>query len=184
MTETPAIMPASSQEGRADPFAWEVPELIALAVLVGVAVLAVGGLATGIVRSFSPTSSFAGSQDVWNAIEFGAQWANAILAAIVLGVLGVCWWQLEAWEEVREEPDSENDLSEALGHIQRTRRIISCTGVALGATAAGSVAGFVAQIGTYGSNPLWTLDILGAAEMLAVIVISGTGILVGRQLQR
>lgn len=184
MSQLPTSVRTSPQGGSgADPPTWEVPELIAVAVLASVALVAVGGLVTGITRSFSSTAPFSSSQDIWSAIELGAEWANVVLAAVVLGVLGVCWWQLEAWREVREEPEDEDALSEALGHMQRTRWIISWAMIALGVTAAGSVAGFVAQVGSYGAGPVWAIDIWGASEMLAVIVVSTTGIFVGRRLR-
>ena len=55
--------------------------------------------------------------------------------------------------------------------------------LALGLAVAGSVAGFVGEIGTGGTSPLWVLDLSSGAQMVAVIVIFVTGMLVGRQLR-
>jgi len=185
MTDDPGRAPdpneARNREPRLD---WEVPEIVAVAVLVTVAVLAVGGLATGIARSVTFQSPYTGFFSIWNAVQFGAQWAGPLIALAVLGVLGVCWWQLQAWAEVIEMPDnSDDDLPEALGHMHRARLMISWAVGALGVTAAGSVAGFAAQVGQQGRIGLaWPPDLISGAGMLAVLVVVSTGVLVGRQL--
>src|SRR5580698_7112862 len=123
------------------PLAWEVPEIFGAAVLASVSVLAVGGLATGIARAITEAASNfppgLGSQQVWNAIQFGAEWAGPLLATVVLGVLGLCWWQVSAWMEVTETPGhDENDESEARGHMHRAHLIARWAMVALAVTAA------------------------------------------------
>jgi len=185
MSDSPgAIGPSAAPEaGGAGP-AWEAAEILGAAVLGGVGILAMGGLAVGIARIAVIQEPFANSQYSWNAIEFGAEWANFVVAVIVLGVLGLCWWQLQAWTAVVEDPEEAGQLPDALGHIRRAGQLTRWAEVALGLTLLGSVAGFAASVGTGGTTQLWVLDLIAGAQMLAVIVIFVAGIVVGRQLGR
>ena len=163
---------------------WEVPELVGVAVLLVVAVLALGGLAIGIAGSLKgqlPDNI----SPVWTNLEFGAQWANPLVALAVLGVLGVCWWQLQAWAEVIEAPDEEdeNDRIEALGHMVCARMgVISSLG-ALGVTALGSIAEFVGLLGQGGVSQLWPEYVFRGTEMLAVLVVLAIGMMIERGLR-
>lgn len=170
------------------PLAWEVPEIFGAGVLASVSVLAVGGLATGIARAVTESATNfppgLGSQEVWNAIEFGSEWAGPLLAIVVLGVLGLCWWQVDAWLEVTESPgNDDDDESEARGHMHRARLIARWAIVALAVTAAGAIAGFVAEVGANSGQSLWTIDIYGGGSMLAVLVLLGAAVLVNRKMQ-
>ncbi len=170
------------------PLAWEVPEIFGAAVLACVSVLAVGGLATGIARAITESASNfppgLGSQEVWNAIQFGSQWAGPLLAIVVLGVLGLCWWQVDAWLEVTETPGhDDDDESEARGHMHRAHLIARWAMVTLAVTAAGSIAGFVAEVGTNAGQRIWTIDIYGGGSLLAVLVLLGAAVPVNRKIQ-
>ena len=157
---------------------------MAAAVLGGVGILAVGGLAVGMARIAVVSAPLGEGQYIWSAIDIGAEWANFLVAVIVLGVLGLCWWQLHAWAEVVDDPEEASQLPDALGHIRRARRLTRWAEVALGLTLLGSVAGFAATVGTGGTTELWVFDLVAGAQMLAVIVIFVAGIVVGRQLER
>ncbi len=121
MSEPPGAGAASTDVGEAENRpAWEVPEKVAVALLASVVVLAMGGLAAGIARFVVYNGEpFPGNQAVWSAIEFGAQWADVFVAAVLLAVLGLCWWQLQAWAEVIEDPDDAGQLLDAVGHTAR-----------------------------------------------------------------
>jgi hypothetical protein len=158
---------------------WEVPELVGVAVLLVVAVLALGGLVTGIagtVKSHLPDNI----SPIWTYLEFGAQWAEPLLALAVLGVLGLCWWQVQAWAEVIEAPDEEdeNDRSEALGHMVRARMGAITSLGALVVTALGSVAGFVGMVGQGEVSQLWPGYIVRGTAMLAVLVVLAIGMMI------
>jgi hypothetical protein len=170
------------------PLAWEVPEIFGAAVLSSVSALAVGCLATGIARAITEAASNfppgLGSQEVWNAIQFGSEWAGPLLAIVVLGVLGLCWWQVDAWLEVAEtRSDDDDDESEARGHMHRAHLIARWAMVALVVTAAGSIAGFVAEVGTNAGRSFWTLDLYGGGSLLAVLVLLSAAVPVNRKIQ-
>jgi hypothetical protein len=102
----------------------------------------------------------------------------------VLGVLGLCWWQVDAWLEVTETPgNDDDDESEARGHMRRAHLIARWAMVALAVTAAGSIAGFVAEVGTNAGQGFWTIDIYGGGSLLAVLVLLSAAVAVNRRIQ-
>ena len=184
MSEPPGAVgaPADAADTVSRP-AWEVPEKLAVVLLASVVALAVGGLAAGVARIVVESEPFPGNQAVWNAIDLGAQWSNVFVATFLLGVLGLCWWQLQAWAEVIEDPDDAGQLLDAVGHTARALRTTRAGEAALGLVVVGSVAGFVGAVGTAGTSELWVLDLSSGAQMVAVVIIGAAGILVGRQLR-
>jgi len=176
--------PSAAPEAAGAGPAWEALEIVGAAVLGGVGILAMGGLAVGIARMAVISAPPGEGQYMWSAIEFGAEWATFVVAVIVLGVLGLCWWQLQAWAEVIADPDEAGQLPDALGHIRRAGQLTRWAEVALGLTLVGSVSGFAGSVGTGGTTQLWVLDLIAGAQMLAVIVIFVAGMVVGRQLGR
>jgi hypothetical protein len=124
---------ADDEQSEGDPrrssLTWEVPEIVGVALLVVTALLATSGLVTGIARSFSfPNGGFGEPpiQLTWNAISFGAQWASPVIAVFLLGVLGLCWYQLQVWSELIAAPgddDDDEETSDAHGHIERAQRM-------------------------------------------------------------
>jgi hypothetical protein len=156
MTDSPVLDDVAAEEGDRGPrMAWEVPEIAGAAILVGVAVLIVGGLAVGIARALTTTGGvFAFSnQQTWAAVQFGAVWASPVVAVLLVGVLGLCWWQDQGWEEV--VADGAEELSEARGHLRRARRMIAWTRVLVALTAVGSIALFAAALGINQGSSDW-----------------------------
>jgi hypothetical protein len=175
MTSPYGLEELPPEEGDPDSrLAWEVPEIVAGTILVSIAILATGGLATGIAHDIATSGQFFPSgldnQQVWSAVQIGAQWASPIVALILVGVVGLCWWQWQGWSEVMEDPERADELSEALGHLRRAQRMAMWNRVILVVTAIGSIAVFVAQLGIYGRSEA-TLDIYPGVETLAVMVL-------------
>lgn len=165
----------NDDDAREPPVDWEVPEIAAIAILVAVGLLVLGGLATGIAASAGAPAAFGpGAEAVatGSAIQVGAVWAEPMLAIVLLGVLGVCWWHVDAWSGAV----SDADRAEAAGHILRGRKIARWVSVALVLTLAGSVALFAGLLLTNshsGNVPslIWSRDIYEAASVLAVATI-------------
>jgi hypothetical protein len=170
------------------PLAWELPEIAALAVLAVVGIVAAGGLAAGIGRAVAASDTgFPGSDSqVWLAVQIGGQWASPLIAALLLGVFGLCWWQVQAWSEVTDAPEDDDDVADALGHMGRAHRITLAARIAIVVTAAASIAAFVGTLGIYqgAAGPNWTIDLVVGASTVAVLVLLAAALWVGRRLQR
>ena len=165
---------------------WEFPEIAVVVVLAAVGVLALGGLATGIARSFQGNAISPPGFDrqyVGSSIQFGALWANVVLAAVLLGLMGVCWWNLGEWEPEPDEARSEDGAAEAEGHINRGRNIVIAVQVALGLTSMAAIASLVgAIIGYHSGIVYWAPDFNAGANAVAVLAMAITGVVVGRGL--
>lgn len=167
--------------------AWEVPEIAAVAILFAFLVIVVGGLATGFDVSASQQAPyFDPMENIWNAVQFGASWAEPLLAIVLLGVVGLCWWQVEAWSEEIEEASSEGFT--ALGHMQRARRISQWALGGLIVTAIGAVAGLAALIGfnipSHPGQVVWSRVIGAGADTMATVVVVVAGIVTVNRLNR
>jgi hypothetical protein len=166
--------------------AWEVPEIVAVAILAAFFVIVVGALATGIyvITTQSPGLGVDPMANTWNAISFGASWAEPLLAVIVLGVIGLCWWQVEAWSE-EIEADAE-EPSGAFGHVRRARQISRWALLSLLVTAIGAVAGLIAQVGLnvlgHFGPVTWVRFIGVVASVIAVLIVAVAGLLVVQRL--
>ena len=184
MTDSPALEDVPTEEAGPGPrLAWEVPEIAGAAILVSIALLIVGGLATGIARAVSTSGAWPGpgNQQAWAAIQFGAQWASPVVAVFLLGVLGLCWWQKQGWREVVEGSDGDEELSEAGAHLRRAQRMVVWTRVVLALTALGSIAFFAAELGVNeGSDG--TFDIYPGASTVAVVALFAGAVWIDRKL--
>ena len=187
MPDTPAADSTDDIDSSAERLAWEVPETAAVAILVASGVLMVGGLVAGIVAS-SP--SYEGGTPLRiaasTAISFGATWAGPLLAVTLLGVVGLCWWQAEAWGAASELDDDRDQVVEAAGHMRRAHRISQWTRVELLLICAGAVALVVSSAlmstGGLGTNAVnWARIIVEVANLLAVLVVTGVGVWIGRK---
>jgi hypothetical protein len=186
--DTPAGGFPDEIDGSAYRLAWEVPETGAVAVLAAVGVLMVGGLVAGVVAANSP--SYGGGTplriSVSTAISFGATWAGPLLAIALLAIVGLCWWQAEAWGAV-SEPDHEFERAvEAVGHIQRAHRICWWAQAELLLVCLGAVALVVssALLSTGGLNAgavNWVRIIVEVANLLAVLAVASVGAWIGRK---
>jgi hypothetical protein len=154
---------------------------------VAVGVLVAGGLVAGIVAS---APSYGGGTPlritVSTAISFGATWAGPFLAIALLGLVGLCWWQAEAWGAAIEPDDARDRVAEAAGHIRRAHRISQWTQVALLLVCAGAVAQVVSSAllstGGVAANAVnWARIIVEVANLLAVLAVAGVGAWIGRK---
>jgi hypothetical protein len=188
--DIPAAAFPDDIDGSAQRLAWEVPETAAVAVLAAVGVLMAGGLVAGIVAAGSP--SYGGGTPLRiatsTAITFGATWAGPLLAIALLGIVGLCWWQAEAWG-VLSEPDEESKRTiEAVGHILRAHRICQWTQIellviCLGAGALVVSSALLSTGGLSASSVNWALIIVQAANLLAVLAVASVGIWIGRKVK-
>lgn len=166
---------------------WEVPEVAAAAVVLAVGLLVLGGLVAGIAAAAGAPTTFgpgSGAVETGSSIQVGAAWAEPLLAIVLLGVLGVCWWWIDAWSEA----PSDTGGDEAARHIGRARAISGWVNGALALTLAGSVALLAGLLLTNSqagnqSSLVWSRDISQAASVLAVAVIVSGGTWAGMRLR-
>jgi len=149
-------------------------------VLAAVAVLALGGLATGLAMSAAAHVGYSRLL-TGRSVEFGAAWASTVLAAVLLlGVLGLCWWHLGTWAR-RQGHDSHSVVAKL--HVARIRGIVTWVEAAFVLTAVASIAQLVgAVMGSTGSVAIWAPDFNVGANMAAVLMIAVTGVVFGRRL--
>ena len=149
-------------------------------VLVAVALLALGGLATGLAMSAARQVGYSRFL-TGRSTEFGAAWASAVIAAVIFGVLGVCWWRLLTWEQRRDT--GEGSVVAEL-HVARIRGLLTWIEVAFLLTSVASIAQLVgAVMASVGSVAIWAPDFNVGANMVAVLVIAVTGVVYGRRLR-
>ena len=184
-TEVPPESEVPAHERR---LAFEVPEVAAGAILVAFFAIVVGGLVTGIIVSTAPQVPLDQLQNAWNAVQFGTTWAEPLLTVVLLGAVGLCWWQTEGWSEVLDTETDYDQLSEAVGHLRRARQIaLWCLG-SLAVIDIGAVVGLVAVIAfnvrSHSDRLVWAHVIGNGAGLMAVLVISAGGFVVVARLLR
>lgn len=157
---------------------WEVPEVAAVVILTAVGILILGGLATGIAAAAgSQVALGPGAGDVLAgaSIQVGAEWAEPVLAIVLLGVLGLCWWHVSAYSGA-----SDHAPSQVASHIRRARQIARWVNGTLLLTLAGSIALVVGEVLTYSqshrSSLIWSHYIYEGASALAVAAITAGGL--------
>ena len=160
---------------------WEVPEIAAVGILVAFSLIVVGGVATGIDVSTGRQQPFFDQlENVWNAIEFGTSWAGPVLAIVLLAVVGLCWWQVEAWSV--ESPPTPLEPSSAHDYIRRAQKISLWALGSLVITVVGAVAGCVALVASnipaHPGRVGWSRVFGVGAGLAAVIVVAAAGLLV------
>jgi hypothetical protein len=104
-------------------------------------------------------------------------WAGIITAVLMLGSLGVCWWQHGVWLDTAESAPNE-----ARAGIERARRlaVLAMTGLLLAIL--GSVASLVGRldaIQSFGSQTVAAVWIPGIAEILGTVALAIVGLLIG-----
>jgi hypothetical protein len=165
---------------------WDIPEFAAAAVLGAIAVLIAGATVAGIAVGASQIGLPPGTGETVGAdMQYAAQWADIVIAIVLLALSALCWWQAEGWLETASARTPAADTRGALDHLRRVRAITIATEVELVLTGVGALAAFVGAILFYGGAPsgsdAWTRDILPAANFLAVVAVVTAGMLVARR---
>jgi len=187
-TTSTGVPPKSPNPARERRLAFEVPEVAAGAILVAFFAIVVGGLVTGIIASTTPQAPLDQLQNAWNAVQFGTSWAEPLLAVALLGVIGLCWWQTQGWSEVLDTETDDDQLSEAVGHLQRARQIALWGLGSLAVIDIGAVVGLVAviafNVSSHSDRLVWARVVGTCADVVAVLVISAGGFVAVTRLLR
>ena len=156
---------------------WEVLEIIAVIVLVAIGILVVGGLLGALI--FANSDEIPGgftTQATWNAVSRGAAWSGPLTSMILLGLMGVAWFQARPWAV---HASAHSDRATVSAHLHRAVRIAGWTLAGLVLSFFGAVASLVSVIGFNWSNNsasfVASLAIPLGASALAVLLLAGAG---------
>jgi hypothetical protein len=154
--------------------AWELPELAVVAILVSIGLLALAGAMQGIFLN-GRLLGFR-SDELWVGVEYAARWVNATTAAVLLGALGICWWQYGQWTTASHRSD---DVA-VVAHVRRLKTLTWWLRIAFVLVVVASVAVAVASIvvSTWQPSLLsseWTNGIQAILIALATDVVALVG---------
>jgi hypothetical protein len=165
---------------------WEVLETIAVVVLVAIGVLALGGLVGALifVNSDEVLGGFS-SQATWNAVGRGASWSGPLITMILLGVMGISWFQARSWAV---PANAQSDTPAVFTHLHRTVRIAGWTVVGLVLSLLGAVASVASVIGfnwsSISASYFASLAVPVGASALAVLLLASAGLWIYVQTRR
>jgi hypothetical protein len=121
---------------------WEIQEVLATALLLAVALVAVGAVASGIDAnaegSFQPTRDA-----VAQALLQSTLWAGVTTVFLLVAALGLVWWQVDGWSEALGDAGTD-DAEEARLHLRRNRVLAKWAGVSLAVTSLAAIGTLVA----------------------------------------
>jgi hypothetical protein len=157
---------------------WELPEIIAIAILLAFSVLAVGGLLAGILEANNLNQpGLPNGQTVGPAIQTGSGWAEPLLGIALLAVIALLWWTSQTWTGSQHDDEPLADDLETWPRIIRWIRITRWTQGGLLLTAAGGIASFVGDILLFsGQGHASQYYVVSGSSCLAILVIAGAGL--------
>jgi hypothetical protein len=162
---------------------WDAPELAIVAVLATTAILIIAGVVSGIVIGTSTAQPGTGSVVALAAQYATEQWAGVFTAFLMLGALGVCWWQHGVWRHESGADEAQRD--EATARRERARRLalLALTGLLLATL--GSIASLVGRLDSlqsFGAQTTAAVWVPGIAEILGTVAMTIAGLLIGSRL--
>jgi hypothetical protein len=171
--------------GRKTP--WEIQELAAAALLLVVSVVAVTGVAAGIVADTGPAPGPFGREAVSEVLLQSTLWAGVLIAFLVVSALGLAWWQVDGWSDALEDLNADDrdtsgsteEADEAVAHIRRNRALGTWGAVSLLVIARATVGGLVGVVllqATIPSSLDWQQVISNSGSVLATVILAGLGV--------
>ena len=161
--------------------AWELPELIAAAIVISTALLTVGGVCSGWL--FANQNNVQGD-GAWFAIQQTARSFDVVTCALLLGALAANWWQYTQWTGHARSDENE---AAATMHVQRILRLTWWTQVGFVVSCVGIVMYALSTIAIYqgidfGHPVRWAEDLTAGFGALSTLVIAAVGLVAGRRL--
>lgn len=166
---------------------WEIQEIAAAVLLFVVAVVAITGVAAGIVADIGPGPGPVGREAVSEVLLQSTLWAGVLIAFLVVSALGLVWWQVDGWTDALEDlGDDDHDGSspteeadEAVAHILRNQALATWGAVSLvviAMAAVGALVGVVLLQTTIPSSLDWQEVISNSGSALATVILAGVGV--------
>jgi hypothetical protein len=162
---------------------WDAPEVAVVAVLAATATLIIAGVVSGIVIGTSTAQPGTGSVVALAAQYATEQWAGVFTAFLMLGALGVCWWQHGVWRD--QGGADEAQLCEAAARRERARRLALLALAGLLLATLGSIASLVGRLDSlqsFGAQTTAAVWVPGIAEILGTVAMTIAGLLIGGRL--
>ncbi len=176
---------------------WEIQEIVAVALLGAIAVVAVTGVASGIISNTVHVGHLF-SEPAGQALIESTQWAGLLTAFVLLCALALVWWQVDGWTDALDdladdgsrssgEGDAVADIDEARRHVRRNRSLTTWAGVLLVITAVAAVAlvvGVVIQQTPVVPSALdWNEIVSFGGQSLATTILAGAGLYAVRRVR-
>jgi hypothetical protein len=147
------------------PRRWTLPELAAGLLIAVVAILAIGGLATGIAGALGMSPGIR-SNDLGDVLSQATEWSAPWVPLLLVAALAVTWWETGRWR-ASSHPLAPGESPGLWGaapgtgpplHVLRVRRLAICAGTLVALTAASSVIGLAASLGSLPhAPPAWQI---------------------------
>jgi preprotein translocase subunit SecG len=166
---------------------WELPEIFAGCLLLSVAALVAGGLASGIAGAVSDSNAVP-SEGAAQILTQATSWGEMFAAFMVLVALLAIWWQVETWSDANdsvddateESPEQDEGTDEAVRHLLRGCGMAGWAGILTGVTAVAEIVYFVSyqiEQDSADAYPLvWQLRLSTVGELVETLVLCTVGI--------
>ena len=165
---------------------WTLPELAAGLLIAVVAILAIGGLATGIAGALGMGPGIR-NNDLGDVLSQATEWSVPWVPLLLVAALAVTWWETVRWRASSHPltPGESSGLWRAAPgtgpplHVLRVRRLAMCAGTLVVLTAVSSVIGFASSLGSLPHAPpawqIWETAFDSGGGTLATLLLCVTG---------
>ena len=169
---------------------WEIQEVVAVALLTGIAAVAVTGVALGTIGAPGVSGQFF-KQPAGQALIESTQWAGLLTAFVLVCATALVWWQVDGWTEVLDDLADNGtsaegggsialEIDEAQRHVRRNRRLATWARASLVITAMAAVAlviGVVIQQTPVEPSALdWDEILSFGGQSLASVILAAAGL--------
>ena len=167
---------------------WEIAEMVGAGLLGAAGTIAVLSIVSGVAYAFTnttqPTSPFGNAVQVGPTIAEVTQrstlWATPVMALLVIGAIGVAWWQVESWSSfvAEDEEATDDEMTSAFRHLLRAKVLVTSALAAAAVVAAAVVALVVSTIVVFLGGPgniVVSEDLSVIGQGLGTLAVVGVG---------
>ena len=175
---------------------WETAEIVGGGLLGAASTIAVLSVVSGISYAFTnatqPTSPFGNAVQVGPTIAEVTQrstlWATPVVALLVIGAIGIAWWQVESWSSfvAEDEEATDDEMTSAFRHLLRAKVLVTSALAAAAVVAAAVVALVVSTIVVFLGGPgniVVSEDLSVIGQGLGTLAVVGIGTFAGTRLR-
>lgn len=169
---------------------WSVPEAVAVVVLIGLGLVAVGGVVGAVLRApdLPPTvPSSVDWQHIGSVLGSAGAWGTPVFALFAMAVDAVAWWHGQAWADERWVAPEGSGADLVDRHVRRAVVLADWAVALLALIAVAGVAALVGQvlIDHTGSGWLLSADVAQSTfGLFGDLVLLGAGAWVAAQVRQ